>query len=103
MPGHMLRAECPCGFMSDVSPGSIWVRDHLESRVIAYDPDKNDLVTLEGGEARKRKLRIYPDPYLRFWMFPTTDSVLAAGLDELFPCPSCDNETLRFRFGGWWD
>lgn len=91
MPGPILDAACPCGFRSSVDPGSIWVRDHLESRVIVYDPDKNDLVTVEGGEAQRRKLKIYPDPYI------------TGELDKLFPCPSCGKKTMRFRHCGFWD
>ena len=46
MPGDMCLVDCPCGFDSYANPGTTtWTDSPL--RVIAYDPDNPDVITIE--------------------------------------------------------
>jgi hypothetical protein len=97
MPGHMLAAECPCGFGGSVLPGVSEIR-WMAHKVIAYDPDTGRLVTLPEKEAARRRLRVFDDPFLNPGGGPFGPEESAAVL-----CPKCGSRELRFRLEGFWD
>lgn len=93
MPGLLLEAQCPCSFSSVVLPGS--EANPLRGRVIAYNPDSADLITVDDKEAKQRGLRTIPDPY---------DTLpLELAQKAKFQCPSCHKHTMYFVNTGFWD
>ncbi len=105
MPGHILIAECPCGFSRSVQPGLALPREgKMESRIIAYDAWERDLITVDEAEAKALGLECLPDPFIEYWTHSMYDPrVQAAGSEPTFRCPKCDKETMRFGFLGHWD
>ncbi len=97
MPGHMLAAECTCGFGGSVSPG-VSERRKMAHMVIAYDPVTGRLVTLPEKEAAKRGLPLFKDPFINPSGGPPD-----LGESVAFQCPKCGNRELRFRLEGFWD
>ncbi len=97
MPGHMLAAECTCGFGGSVLPGVSELRG-MAHMVIAYDSDADRLVTLPEEEAARRGLAMFEDPFLNPGGGPPGLGESAAVL-----CPKCGSRKLRFRLEGFWD
>lgn len=97
MPGHMLAAECTCGFEGSVLPG-VSERRGMAHMVIAYDPGNGRLVTMPEDEAVKRGLPVFPDPFLNPGSGARRPPEAVA-----FQCPKCGNRELRFRLEGFWD
>ncbi|MBK7015097.1 MAG: hypothetical protein IPH39_05830 [Sulfuritalea sp.] len=97
MPGHMLTAECPCGFRGDVMPG-VSEKLGMSHMVVAYDPGCGQLITMIEQEAVKRGLEIFSNPYLT-----TRDEPLAVGKASIFRCPKCGETRMRFIRNGFWD
>ena len=61
MPGHILNAVCPCGFNQMVHPGSaVWGQESI----IAYDPGKPELLTIDREETQAKRLAVIRNPYL---------------------------------------
>lgn len=109
MPGHILHAECVCGFRRELSPGSSIVGDRCVGYTIAYSSDDSDLLT-EGDEVvQSKQLRALPNPFLS--TFEPGDSMAKLEYEEFEkkkapqgPCgPSCQTNRLVLHFRGWWD
>ena len=105
MPGHIMDYRCfGCGMKGSVSPGGSLFGD---SYVIAYDPEKDRLETLEYKQAIQKNLQIFQDPYIAGdnWKHSVWERD-AEGRDagERSPddCPSCGGR-LVFRVMGFWD
>ena len=100
MPGHILNAVCPCGFSQAVHPGSPVLS---KESVIAYDPTKPELVTIDSEEARAKRLVVIRNPYLghmRRSMWEEDVQQQAQG--SAFRCPECEEVSMRFGFVGFW-
>ncbi len=101
MPGHMLLAQCSCGFSSGVNPGATF--DGI-LHVIAYNPEAPGLLTVEEREAKEKGLHIIENPYLQYWRRSMSDpEVQRLAGDASFICPKCRQPCLRFAFMGFWD
>lgn len=92
MPGHIVHAECPCGYQDELGPGA---SDPETVLVIAYDPAASRLVTVDQREAKRRRLRVVKDPFLR--------DPLSYRAARLLECPKCRKETLALSPRGFWD
>lgn len=101
MPGHIIHAECVCGFECELHPGATYDT----GRVIAYTADGTDLGTVDQDTAARERLVVLPDPYLldldgddleRF--FSVKDETHGP-----FRCPRCGNDSLLISFAGHWD
>ena len=97
MPGHMLTAECPCGFRGDVMPG-VFEKLGISHMVVAYDSDSGQLVTVIEQDALKLGLQTFSDPYLN-----TRDETPGVGEASIFRCPKCGETRMRFIRNGFWD
>ncbi len=97
MPGHMLAAECPCGFRGDVMPG-VSEKLGMSHMVVAYDPGSEQLVALIEQDAVKRGLPIFPDPCLI-----DGHEGLGSGKTSTFRCPKCGENRMQFVLSGFWD
>lgn len=97
MPGHMLTAECSCGFHGNVMPG-VSERFGMSHMIVAYDPCIGQLVTMIEHDAVKRRLQMFPNPYLK-----TKNGTLDSGESSTFQCPKCSGCNLQFVLNGFWD
>ncbi len=106
MPGHLISAECSCGYHTSLWPGSASM---LSLNVIAYSIDQSDLITIELSEAKKYHLKIVEDPALcddyskrdiRLPLFRGLNS--NSGWGPYF-CPSCKELKLKMQLEGHWD
>ena len=101
MPGFMLFAQCPCGFVSSVAPGSVVMGN---VNVIAYDPERPDLLTVDSKEAEERGLITIPDPFLPLSHRSMADpEVRRLGQEAKFDCPACQEISMYFVHSGFWD
>lgn len=105
MPGHILAAQCECGFFESVWPGAFVRRDGtVGAKTIAYDPEKPGLITVETEEAEQRGLECLPNPFIEFWDRPMADpEVQDLGAEPAFRCPQCRRRSMHFHFSGFWD
>ena len=97
MPGHMLSAECPCGFHGDVMPG-VSEKLGMSHMVVAYDSGSDRLVTVSEQDAVKRGLQVFPNPYLN-----TRDVAPGSGDPPTCRCPKCGENRMQFTCNGFWD
>jgi hypothetical protein len=101
MPGFMLIAQCPCGFDSEVWPGSSLIG---KESVIAYDPERPGLLTVDSEEAETGGLITIPDPFLSLSNRSMADpEVQRLGQEAKFDCPTCQEPSMYFRHVGFWD
>lgn len=108
MPGHMLSAECPCGFTGGVNVGVTEPVFGPDSQLLvaAYDPEQGSLVSIDAKEAKKRNLTVFEDPYAYDPFKLVLEGDLSAapeGDKTTFICPKCGKNTLRFYRFGFWD
>lgn len=104
MPGHILIAQCPCGFQDWVKPGADGSILNSKVLVIAYDPKKPGLLTVEEQEAKDRDLRTIENPFLKYWRHPMSDpEVQRLGQEPSFVCPKCRESKMHFSHVGFWD
>ena len=107
MPGHMLDANCPCGFTGMIKVGASGP-DGPDSKLLvaAYDPEKGQLISIDVEVAEQRNLTVYEDPYL-FDPFKVDSEGnridVPKGNKATFKCPKCGKNTLRFHMFGHWD
>src|SRR5262249_4339822 len=97
MPGHILHAECACGFWRELTPGS----SISNLYVIAYTADGEDLVTIESGEAERATLTALEDP----WLKAQNDDPLSPSFEASwgpYRCPRCGRERLQLSPWGFW-
>jgi hypothetical protein len=103
LPGHILRAQCDCGFECELYPGAN--KDGV-GRVIAYTNDGTDLRTFDQDAAARKQLIVLRDPFLldpdEHDYFERLLSVKAQ-FHAPFRCPSCGKDSLLIRFAGHWD
>ena len=97
MPGHMLSAECPCGFHGDVMPG-VSAKLGMSHMVAAYDSGNGRLVTVSEQDALKRGLQVFSNPFLN-----TGDVAPGGGDTPAFRCPKCGENSMQFIRNGFWD
>jgi hypothetical protein len=57
MPGHILHAQCPCGFERKLSPGSALGAGGFVGYTIAYNADESDLLTMKPSYINTSPLR----------------------------------------------
>lgn len=60
MPGHIISVNCPCGYETNLDPGS----NAFAHNVIAYRADQSEFITIDSEGAEKARLNIIPDPAL---------------------------------------
>lgn len=112
MPGHLLRANCPCGFDRELSPGATF--DGLY--VMAYTEDGKDLKTFNDESAKQRGLAVLADPCLmnekeeeRLLELDDADEFsdrMQALMEQEhgpYRCPTCGEATLFISYIGSWD
>jgi hypothetical protein len=83
MPGHMLPAECPCGFHGDVMPG-VSAKLGMSHIVVAYDSGSGHLVTVSEQDAVTYGLQLFPNQYLN-----TGNDAPVSGDTPTFRCSKC--------------
>jgi hypothetical protein len=97
VPGHILHAECCCGFSRELAPG------YNERRnigyTVAYSADESDLVTEDDAVIKLAGLRTIRDPCLSDYGQGDTEKV-GQGLHL---CPRCKKTSLMLHFRGCWD
>lgn len=98
MPGHLIDADCPCGFARSLLPG--------HDMTMAYTEREDDIETFAGEEIGDRKLKQIPDPFLSDpQTLEETEAHLTAKTIPQGPyvCPKCRRATLHLHFNGHWD
>jgi hypothetical protein len=105
MPGHILSANCSCGFSRELEPGANETKG-FRTYVMAYSADTSDIETVDLEAAKHAGLKIIEDPLL-------ADFDSDAPLEELikpfdhpygpYLCPQCRENSLYLRGGGFWD
>jgi hypothetical protein len=89
MPGPIHTMQCPCGYSGWLKPGA---SEQTGLRVIAYDDQTPQLITVAESDAKARQLEIIPDPY-----------VADAPIPDAYRCPVCGNNALEIFHTGFWD
>lgn len=95
MTGHIISAECDCGYKTTLMPGS--------AGGMAYTEAEDDLCI------RNEKHREIPDPFLyvpdQAHDWNEWESVQARRDKPYgpYPCPKCKRATLMLQFSGNWD
>lgn len=94
MPGNIIYAECPCGYLVTLWPGASmgFFDEDRTLNVIAYDDTSKALITIDVKLAQQRNLEIVEDPF-----------VIDGFSESLYRCPVCGNKTITFGRGGVWD
>jgi hypothetical protein len=96
MPGHILRAQCRCGFERELAPGGN--ERSLAADVIAYNADESDLVTEDETAVKLMGLRTIRDPFLS-----NHEPAHSLGPQGPYLCPGCKETSLMLHFSGNWD
>ena len=102
VPGHILIAQCECGFERELWPGATFET----LRVIAYTADGRDLITIESEEAKRRFLTVIENPRLKEIMEAEEKGqfgIPARGPWGPYGCPSCGQQSLQLEHRGNWD
>lgn len=104
MPGNIIKAHCVCGFTGTVKVGlEAPSDDYPQGRelVAAFDADSHQLVAIERGEAQRRGMPVYEDPYQE--RFDELGNPLPTlGEQARFLCPECMNNIMWFELLGTW-
>ena len=62
MPGHMLYAQCRCGFEQKLSCGSAITAGGFVGYTVAYSADGSDLQCADDDTINSQQLRTIPNP-----------------------------------------
>jgi hypothetical protein len=106
VPGHILHAECCCGFHRELRPGSAIGADRIVGYTIAYSADGSDLGTEDDAMVNSQQLRTIPDPFIQ-----AGDSLekIQEQIEKMrvaqgpYLCPHCKAVGLMLHFAGFWD
>lgn len=99
MPGHMLEAECKCGFRRNLQPGCLLIV--RKSYEIAYTADYGDITTADTETIAAENMHVVENPFLTY-----SHSGVAGHQREVFGpylCPNCKAKSLEIGFSGFWD
>ena len=103
MPGHILYAQCPCGFERKLSPGSkIAAADFVDYK-IAYNADESDLLSenerdhqVAGPSYRSKPVSIRFQT--RFYPCPHANFERKNAAQGPYLCPQCKTASLTLLF-----
>jgi hypothetical protein len=109
MPGHILHAECACGFQRELSPGSAIAADRIVGYTIAYSADGSDLRSEDNVIVNSQELRTVPDPFLSDYQVGDSLEKFSEEFEKKrvaqgpYLCPHCKAVSLMLHFAGLWD
>jgi hypothetical protein len=104
MPGHMVHAACDaCGYQS--SQLSVGAANDRKLYVAAFDPGRGEIVCVDKVTATERGWTMFRDPWLDDLrgLLRGEPYQPARGDEEVFGCPLCGKDDLRFYRVGNWD
>lgn len=100
--GSVLQGRCDCGYASsEIFAGGGF--DAGRSNLPARCDHCREIITVDTAKARLRCSRCGRKPAEVYNVFSGVDSLDEAMPAVAFPCPRCQEVTLRFDLVGIWD
>jgi hypothetical protein len=102
MPGHIIMLVCECGITTTVQPGALLEKTGFVAKVIVYDAEEKQFMTMRNDEAEDLGLKLFEDPYISNpakFIYELEEEVGSRG----YECPNCNEMTLQYGFLGHWD
>jgi hypothetical protein len=104
MPGHIIRAQCSCGYEKELMPGASGFSDKGYS--MAYTASGKGIGTFDQNFIEAEALEIIDDPFLENDWFKDEETGKpqeSTAAPTIILCPHCKSTSLVLTWVGMWD
>jgi hypothetical protein len=104
MPGHIIQAQCSCGYEKELMPGASRFGD--KGYAMAYTANGKDIVTFDQTIIAAEGLNVIQDPFLENDWFEdeeTDEPLERPAVPKTIMCPRCRTISLVLTLAGMWD